>query len=497
MELAQPTQYLKYRITQNSLSKKDQLMQQLIYPMLLFGGIGAITWAIRGTAGWGGFDGAIIHGMIWGILWYYISYLRGIDARFESFWLGIGVSIGGMWGYGQYVSWIQSEFLLDNSSGTWEMISISPLYGYLWFFICGVAWLGIGGIFLGWALGDIHSSFNLKKWIIRILVPLGFALLGILLTKILPQAFFPLYTEELYSENVCNQCERTISTNTTNTAAIMWWVGALVVAKIEKDSTTIKVGSILGIGFGFGFAIAGIWCLGYKFNSAFIDWWKVWEMTDGLFAGFLYALALYLVQKDFDQAFDSKYKGDFTNESNLKSLEKVLEVEILNTDNILNNSESLQSLKKKRPPQKLELYKNWAIIFTAFLLLLVAWYGGTFKLGVFLDLYDEATIGQYGFNSDRWWLLIPVALIFIIVTLRKMVAHYQQAQASSYRSFEVRNIHEKILHLLLFLSFLGIMTIWDAVSPKNTKIGVIYSLYTWMAVMGMWKVQKSFINPPE
>ena len=37
-------------------------------PMLLFGSMGAITWAIRGTGGWGGIDGTIVPGMTWGLL---------------------------------------------------------------------------------------------------------------------------------------------------------------------------------------------------------------------------------------------------------------------------------------------------------------------------------------------------------------------------------------------------------------------------------------------
>ncbi len=44
--------------------------------VLLFASMGAITWAIRGTSGWGGVDGTVVPGMMWAVLWYYylLSY---------------------------------------------------------------------------------------------------------------------------------------------------------------------------------------------------------------------------------------------------------------------------------------------------------------------------------------------------------------------------------------------------------------------------------------
>ena len=44
-------------------------IRELLLTMLLFGGIGGITWAVRGTNGWGGVQGTLIPGMTWGVLW--------------------------------------------------------------------------------------------------------------------------------------------------------------------------------------------------------------------------------------------------------------------------------------------------------------------------------------------------------------------------------------------------------------------------------------------
>jgi len=88
----------------------DNLVYDLLLPMLLFGSVGAIAWAVRGTSGWGGVDGTLIPGLMWGVLWYYLAYRKGIDARGLVLWLGLGISLGGELGYGQYVGWIQGKF---------------------------------------------------------------------------------------------------------------------------------------------------------------------------------------------------------------------------------------------------------------------------------------------------------------------------------------------------------------------------------------------------
>ncbi len=103
--------------------------------MLLFASMGAITWAIRGTSGWGGIDGTIVPGMTWGILWWYVCWRRGVDARGVSLWLGLGISLGGELGYGQYVSWIRGSFNVGD-----ETVPIAPWIGYAWFALCGVGW---------------------------------------------------------------------------------------------------------------------------------------------------------------------------------------------------------------------------------------------------------------------------------------------------------------------------------------------------------------------
>ncbi|MFH1742318.1 MAG: hypothetical protein ABIH23_25215, partial [bacterium] len=110
MTVTDPEKYQQHREARGPLLGGAVTPRELWLAILLFGSIGAITWAIRGSDGWGGIDGTILPGMTWGLLWYYLCYRKGIDAKGISFWLGLGIALGGELGYGQYVSWIQGKF---------------------------------------------------------------------------------------------------------------------------------------------------------------------------------------------------------------------------------------------------------------------------------------------------------------------------------------------------------------------------------------------------
>ena len=71
---------IRYKQQQNQMGLDNgSMLKELFVVILLFGSTGAITWAIRGTSGWGGVDGTVVPGMMWGILWYYIAFRKGID----------------------------------------------------------------------------------------------------------------------------------------------------------------------------------------------------------------------------------------------------------------------------------------------------------------------------------------------------------------------------------------------------------------------------------
>ena len=151
MTIADKERYQRHRHFR--IQGSPSAVQELLLAMLLFGSMGAITWAIRGTAGWGGVDGTVVPGLMWGLLWYYMCWRKGIDARGLVFWLGLGLALGGELGYGQYVSWIRGFFNVGN-----ETIPIAPRTGYIWLVYCGIGWAAPGGIILG--LGSWRQSIH-------------------------------------------------------------------------------------------------------------------------------------------------------------------------------------------------------------------------------------------------------------------------------------------------------------------------------------------------
>ena len=171
---------------------KNITPREFILLALLFGAVGGVAWAIRGSSGWGGIDGTIVPGMAWGVLWYWACRYHGVDARGVALWLGMGIAIGGEWGYGQYTGWILGNFSVGD-----QVIDIAPAIGYLWFILVGIAWGAPGGIALGWSLGPKSS---LHRWLVRIVIPMGVALLCRMLIQLQPGWFFPNYSLGIYPQ---------------------------------------------------------------------------------------------------------------------------------------------------------------------------------------------------------------------------------------------------------------------------------------------------------
>ncbi|MCA9041792.1 MAG: hypothetical protein KDA65_15670 [Planctomycetaceae bacterium] len=192
--------------------------KEFVLAMLLFASLGAITWAIRGTNGWGGMDGTLLPGLTWGILWWYLCWRKGIDARGIPLWLGLGITLGGELGYGQYVNWIQGVFMVGD-----EVIDIPRWVGYLWFAICGIGWAAPGGIALGWAL---RGRVSLGHWLARLVFPLGIAILTRIFILTCPRFFFPYWELGIYTPSEAGTIDLTAAANTQWTMILCWIIAA-------------------------------------------------------------------------------------------------------------------------------------------------------------------------------------------------------------------------------------------------------------------------------
>lgn len=455
--IAEKSLYCAYRKRKQERTTKEFILQDLILPAIFVGSIGAITYAIRGTGGWGGFDGAVIPGMLMAISWYYILRRRGLNARVMVFWTGLAFATGGMWGYGQYASWIRG--LNDWGLG----VSINPMQGYIWFFISGITIGGAAGIVLGWSTGRIRMTA--KRWLPRIIVPAGFVGLAYLFSLLFPSLLFPSYNAYIPG---CDGCERTVFTNRSNFMVLMWYIGALVVALLQRDKNTIVCGLIIGLGFGFAQLLGGSWMLVEGFAPAFADWWKVWELTAGLLWGISNAIALHWIQEEFDKHY-------------------TVEAEPVKRDLDERSPEKLEQIRRRQRTTSNVL--SWLALLS---LLLVAYYGSTYYLGYNLGLYPYTTDQYDPFLPGRPILVIIGVIIILSIFAWRARYFMKHKSAKSNPVFSMHALHAKMLGLILFIFVIGIYTIWDA-----EKISILYAVYLAFALIALAALNNYYIGLSE
>ncbi|MCA9732746.1 MAG: hypothetical protein H6696_06925 [Deferribacteres bacterium] len=486
----------------------NQSIYELWLPALLLGSMGAITWAIRGTAGWGGVDGTVVPGLMWGILWYYLSQQRGIDARGIVFWLGMGIALGGELGYGQYTGWILGKFSYGNN-----ILPISPATGYLWFFLCGIGWAAPGGILLGWAL---NGNVSIAKWLARTLLLL-FLLVVLFAWPIVdwfaarfvdccPGLLFPNADLGIYAGTLDKHLQRTIYTNTQNFLVVVWWLVALLLAWMQRDRSTVVTGLILGVGFGFGFMQSAMWCLGYGFAPKYIDWWKMWELNSGFNLGVLYAIVLFWVTTQTDKKHTSKGDG-FSEAKNENKSRKELWQEtlflafggsvllyfmgfeyffwtgiLLSLFYFITMSLIMIANNHQFNPQIIiARRKNIFFVFSMFLLVFLLFHGGSTQAGIVFGLYSREAADQYAWPLGRIAVFLPFALVLTAVTIYKI----QQILKISPNDSQTGRflLHStQLTNLMTFTAFIGALSIWPA------KIGIFYALFLFLALYAFGKI---------
>jgi hypothetical protein len=437
MTIANQARYQRHRQARATNPLTRAGLQELWPAMLLFGSVGAITWAIRGTDGWGGVDGTMVPGMTWGLLWYYVCCRKGIDARGIPLWLGLGISVGGELGYGQYVSWIQGKFNVGE-----DTLPIAPWIGYVWFVICGIGWGATGGVALGWALSG-RASF--RRWLGRILIPLGVGFFGWVLVQLCPGLFFPNYSLGIYAGEPDGPLARTIYTNTQNFTVLAWWVGALLVAAIQKDKVTLVIGTLTAGGFGCGFTLGAVWCLGFSYAPTAIDWWKVWELNAGFNLGLLYALALHWAIRQVDER---------------------------------HRSDAMPLVASEEPPSAPDRRRDLSLTVSVFLLLLITFSGASLTLGGMIGLYDVHAIDQYAWPAARIAVFAPAGVLIAGVTLCSL---WRIAWPSppALRHCGRTYLPERVADLITGLGVIGVVTIWPS------KIAVLYTVFVFLAIFSL------------
>jgi hypothetical protein len=320
---------------------------------------------------------------------------------------------------------------------------------------------------------------------------------------------FPNSGLGIYGGELDTHLERTVYTNTQNFAMLMWWIVALLVAALQRDRTTLVVGSVIGGGFGIGFVLSALWCLGYVYAPRYIDWWKVWELHAGFNFGSLYVLVLRWVTRQVDdthslnglpvgtprkrQRTTTGYEWRTTAFMAFSGFVLVFAAGyeyFFWTGLLVGLFYVLAVVFAARPVDAdgssshiNDRLWNVSLAFGAFFLLFRLLQGVTSRAGVILELYEPKAVDQYAWPLARVVLFAPAAVVLLVATLltmRRMLNVPYAPQGKTSR------LPERMTNLLTFIGVVGATSIWPS------KIGVLYAVCLFFAVFALTRLNRRF-----
>ena len=282
---------------------RTDLAQDLLLPTLLFVVVGAMTWAVRGCSGFGGMDGCIFAGVTWGTAWWFIA--RQPDSRpprpYQSGWiilaLTVGIGISGNRGWMQWPSFFEGHLQTNFAEG--RFVAIPRAYGFLWLFIAGVPWAGLGACLLAWC-GN-HRAISARDWWLRLGCGIGLAALARVFFDNYPQFFLPLY-DSMHSQYLDQQANpnlhRLINDNRAAVTHLGLYLGFLASEIVRRDRRNVVLILTVGLLNGLGWAACQNWKWAPKlWPHINFNWWRCWESSGGISIGLAYGLAYYLANR--------------------------------------------------------------------------------------------------------------------------------------------------------------------------------------------------------
>lgn len=262
-----------------------------------------MTWAVRGCSGYGASAGCLFAGVTWGAAWWFLAHepRSQQSRRYSSGWiilaLAIGISASGNRGWMQWPSFFDGHLLTNSSKG--EFVEIPRSYGYLWLFIAGVPWAGIGACLLAWCAQD--RSQGIQEWLLRLSCAFGGAYLAHLLFQHFPDFFLPLHREYIarYSDLPGNpNLKRLINDNGHAIRHLGFYLGCLGYEVARRDNKNVILIATVGGLNGVGWAALQNWSWAKRFwPAANFNFWRCWESSAGISIGVAYGVAYYLVNR--------------------------------------------------------------------------------------------------------------------------------------------------------------------------------------------------------
>ncbi len=285
---------------ESALRPRVDLTLDLLLPTLLMMAFGGMTWAVRGCSGYGTVAGCTFAGMMWGVGWWYLGKTSP-TRPYASGWLVLAVVLGvGLAGDAGWMQW--PEFFLGKmltNAGKGESVPISRTYGFVWMFLAGMPWAGIGACLLAFTGGRKPSTA--RTWALRIACGAAGYIAFTLLNNLHPELVLPLYREHQakYADLVANPNLRRVTIDTRETLQHLGiYLGFLAFELGRLELRNVVLIATVGILNGLGWALCqawkwapGLWPTG-RFN-----YWRCWESSGGLSIGLAYGVAFFLANR--------------------------------------------------------------------------------------------------------------------------------------------------------------------------------------------------------
>ena len=289
--------------TLSQVSNNRNLATDLVLPTLLFAVLGGMTWAVRGCSGFGALNGCVFAGVTWGAAWWFIARDPGgrQSRRYASGWiilaLTVGIGLSGARGWMQWPSFFNGHLQTDTPAGKW--VPIPRIYGFIWLFIAGMPWAGIGACLLAWC-GSKRPT-RAWQWALRLACGFGASYLALFLFNHFPEYFMPLYKslKTQYLDFQSNPNLRRLTND--NRAAVRhlgFYLGFLLFEVGRRDWKNVMLILTVGIVNGLGWALCQNWQWATRlWPEGHFNFWRCWESSGGISIGIAYGLAYYLVNR--------------------------------------------------------------------------------------------------------------------------------------------------------------------------------------------------------
>ena len=288
---------------------EHNLTHDFVLPTLLFAALGGMTWAVRGSSGYGASAGCIFAGVTLGTAWWFIARdsTAAQSRRYASGWIilamTVGFGIAGNRGWMQWPHFFNETLYIDYGSG--ESVPISRTYGFVWLFLAGIPWAGLGACALAWCASGRHTTP--WQWLVRLGCGIGMAyILSVFLYGRFPGVFLPLYDslEDEYRDlDAHRSLWKLVRDNREAMQQMGLYLGFLMFEVARRDWKNVTLILTVGLVNGAGWSLLQNWMWASRlWPGAQFNFWRAWETSGGISIGIAYGVAYYLVNRPMPSA---------------------------------------------------------------------------------------------------------------------------------------------------------------------------------------------------